>query len=412
MKVAAAILRALALLGAALCAAAAPLAAWPMPAWVNPFVTLYGSLYLSEWGHVLAVAPLLIAAVALLLRRGHPRQTIATLALALFAAGLFLTPAAEAWQLGRRLPAQLEAAFGPAAVAARPFSVRALFAPPPATIAPERLRFAGGRLPLDFYRAAGPGPAPCVIILHGGGWFIGSRREGRPFDAWLARRGYAVAAVEYTLAPERPWPAAFSKASPWLQPTLENRSLPHALWPAPREDVARAIAFLRARAALLGIDPTRFVLLGRSAGAQLAEAAAYSQPDPGIRGVIGFYGPTDFPAYFTTYAAGPFAAVNRFFLLQLLGQPYAAIPETYREASPLWEAQAGAPPTLLLNGGRDCLIPPSQADELSARLAALGVPHAVVLLPWATHGSDLDLRTPSGQVTAYAVAQFLAAVTR
>jgi acetyl esterase/lipase len=56
---------------------------------------------------------------------------------------------------------------------------------------------------------------------------------------------------------------------------------------------------------------------------------------------------------------------------------------------------------------------PRQSELLDQRLAAAGVPHMLVLLPWAAHGFDaVSLDTPGGQITTYAVGQFLSAVTR
>src|SRR6185437_2536684 len=84
----------------------------------------------------------------------------------------------------------------------------------------------------------------------------------------LAGRGYAVADISYRLAPG-------------------------AVWPAQRDDVLAAIAGLRGAAGRLGIDPDRIVVFGRSAGGQIAEAAAYWARDPGLRGVAAFYAPAD-----------------------------------------------------------------------------------------------------------------------
>src|SRR6185295_5035179 len=72
-----------------------------------------------------------------------------------------------------------------------------------------------------------------------------------------------------------------------------------APWPMQREDVVEAIAFIRARAIQLGVDPRRFVLVRRSAGAQLAQAMAYGANDPGIRGIVSIYGLSDLAAAWT-----------------------------------------------------------------------------------------------------------------
>jgi hypothetical protein len=58
-------------------------------------------------------------------------------------------------------------------------------------------------------------------------------------------------------------------------------------------DVGHALDFLKANAVRFDIDATRIVLLGRSAGGQIALSAAYGLRNPAIRGVVSFYGPTD-----------------------------------------------------------------------------------------------------------------------
>ena len=54
-----------------------------------------------------------------------------------------------------------------------------------------------------------------------------------------------------------------------------------------------------------------------------------------------------------------------------------------------------------------------QAEMLDAKLAAAGVPHALVSLPWAGHAFDfVNFNTPGAQIGRYATERFLASVTR
>jgi acetyl esterase/lipase len=183
-------------------------------------------------------------------------------------------------------------------------------------------------LMLDFYRAVGRSPAPCVVVIHGGSWLGGNRKdEGtKPqLNHWLARHGYAVASIDYRLAPE------------WI-------------WPAQRDDLLAALAFLRAQAPALGIDPTRFVLLGRSAGGQMATATAFSRQEPGIRGIIAIYPPTDFRLTWES-ATHPGNLDHRLNLeMSLGGTPQTAI-AAYDSASAALLVHPGVPPTLILQGG-------------------------------------------------------------
>jgi acetyl esterase/lipase len=244
-------------------------------------------------------------------------------------------------------------------------------------------------LRLDFFRAtvaAEKQPAPCALVIHGGGWDSGDRTQFADFNRELAQLGCAVAAIDYRLAPR------------WR-------------WPAPREDVHAALAFLRMRAVELGIDPTRVVLLGRSAGGQIALATAYDRPDPAIRGVIAFYAPADLE--FAWRYAKPSDVLDSFRLLdQYLGGPPEYDLALYRSASAYAQVEARTLPTLLLHGGPDALVWHRQSTRLAERLRAVQVPHLLVDLPWATHAFDYVRTGPGGQLSAFAVTWFVRATTR
>ena len=81
--------------------------------------------------------------------------------------------------------------------------------------------------------------------------------------------------------------------------------------------------------------------------------------------------------------------------------PQSASPRTFAN---------GAPPTLLIHGLHDPVIPAAQSDRLAERLHQLRVPHLYVKLPWATHGCDSNFHGPCGQVTTYAIERFLSFV--
>ncbi len=108
---------------------------------------------------------------------------------------------------------------------------------------------------------AGPpeAPLPVVFYVHGGGFRILSKDTHWIMGLAFARRGYAVFNVEYRLAPQERYPAAIA-------------------------DVCHAYAWVVANAARFGGDPTRVVLAGESAGANLvtslAAALVYERPEP------------------------------------------------------------------------------------------------------------------------------------
>ena len=340
----------------------------------------------GEFGHWLALPSLLLAGAAWSLDPG-PGGGAATL-LGLMATALLLKPAWQAARLARPLPERLREGFGDWSGDGYPaFTWRELYrAGPAAETTPETIEFAPG-LQLDLYRPrrSGAGLAPCVVVVHGGGWDGGDRRQLPGLNHWLAGQGYAVAAVSYRLAPAHRWPAQ-------------------------REDVLAAIAFLKARGPALGVDPRRLVLLGRSAGGQIAQSVAYSAPDPAIVGVVAFYAPSDLIfGYVNTHEDDMLRSPR--LMRQLLGGPPDREKAAYVSASPIFHVTENAPPTLLLHGENDSIAWHRHSDRLAERLALHGVPHVTVLLPWATHAFDFNLRGPGGQLARYALAWYLARVT-
>lgn len=347
------------------------------------------SLLAGEFGHWLAFA-VLAAGVAAWGWRGE-QVTLGGVALTLGLAGaiLLLRPAWQAGRIAAGLPATLRMNFPHGRAKTEPFSLPALFlGRDPEPVLLRTLTLPGG-LPLDFYPASGQParrPAPCVIVIHGGGWDGGDRTQLPGLNHWLARKGYAVAAISYRLAP------TFT-------------------WPAQRDDVFAAIAFLKSRAGELGLDPDRFVLLGRSAGGQIAQVTGYTAGDPAIRGVVGLYAPSDLIfGYVNTHEDDMLRSPA--LMRQFLGGTPDTARANYESASALNHVGPRTPPTLLLHGTNDALVWYRHSERLDARLAEFGVPRAFVHLPWATHAFEYNLHGPGGQLTTYALEWFLADVTR
>ncbi len=100
---------------------------------------------------------------------------------------------------------------------------------------------------LDIWRAKNAtGPTPLIVYVHGGGWKRGSKDNatGRFKPVHYPDQGYAFASINYRLVPAA---------------TVEQQAA----------DVASAVRALIDRAATLGIDRRRIVLMGHSAGAHL-----------------------------------------------------------------------------------------------------------------------------------------------
>jgi acetyl esterase/lipase len=347
------------------------------------------SLLAGEFGHWLAFAALAAGLAAWGWRGEHVVLGGVALVLGLAGAILLLRPAWQAARLGAALPAMLRTHFPHGRAKAQPFSLPELFlGRDPKPVLPRTLSVSDG-LPLDFYPASvapGSRPAPCVVVIHGGGWDSGDRTQLPALNHWLARQGYAVAAVSYRLAP-----------------TFK--------WPAQREDVLAAVAFLKSRAGELGLDPTRFVLLGRSAGGQIAQVTGYIAGDAAIRGVVGLYAPSDLVfGYVNTHENDMLRSPA--LMRQFLGGTPDTARANYESASALNHVGPRTPSTLLLHGANDAIVWDRHSERLDARLAEFGVPRVFVHLPWATHAFEYNLHGPGGQLTTHALEWFLADVTR
>jgi acetyl esterase len=134
-----------------------------------------------------------------------------------------------------------------------------------------------GEIPIRVYTPAGEGPKPVIVYFHGGGWVIGELDTvDNPLRRIANRTGAVVVSVDYRLAPEHVYPAAF-------------------------DDSYAATAWVAEHAAELGGDPERIAVGGDSAGGNLAAAVAIAARDrqgPRLAAQLLIYPVTDFD--FTT----------------------------------------------------------------------------------------------------------------
>ncbi|RYZ98916.1 MAG: alpha/beta hydrolase, partial [Sphingobacteriaceae bacterium] len=268
------------------------------------------------------------------------------------------------------------------------FSLLKLFAGNPDKIKYSMQRYAvypDTSLTLDFYPSQLNGNKPCVVVIHGGSWSSGESQQLPELNNYLASAGYNVASINYRMAPK-------------------YKS------PAPLEDVCAALDYLRAHGKELKIDTNNFVLLGRSAGSQIALLAAYKFHNPAIKGVIDFYGPADM-IWGYSLPASPLVMDSRGVMERYLGGTYKDVPENYARSSPIEYVDRQSPPTLIIHGANDVLVAYEHSNRLSKKLKENNIKHYWLKLPWATHGFDYNLNGPGGQLSTYAVERFLKAVT-
>ena len=210
-------------------------------------------------------------------------------------------------------------------------------------------------LRLDAFVQRTPRPVPAVIVVHGGGWEAGDKvTYVTPLFEPLARAGLAWFSIDYRLTPAATHQDQLS-------------------------DLREAIRFVRAEHARFNIDPARLVLLGESASGQMV--AQIATEDPGLAGVVSFYGVYDFPAMVTD--AAPRSLLVRLFRRETLDEEGRTLLRRY---SPLYQAHGTMPPLLLINGTGERLW--AQAQAFAQRLAALGVRHDVIALDGAPHGLE------------------------
>ncbi len=272
------------------------------------------------------------------------------------------------------------------------------------------------KLLCDIWRSAnGEVSGLAFVYLHGSSWYLSDKDYGtRPFFRHLVAQGHTVMDVAYRLMPE-----------------VDIHGM--------IEDVKRAVAWMKTNADRYGVDPDKIVLGGGSAGGHLALLAAYTPEhpeltpvdlksvDPGVRGVISYYGPTNLLAIYQHWnlqktvnmppvpiGENPDYKKNMRDsgrLDILLGGHPQEVPHMYQLASPISHVHPGCPPTLLLHGEQDFTIPVDHTYALYTKLIHSGVPAIKIVFPWTDHGFDLLLppqTNPAAQSALYDVDRFLA----
>jgi acetyl esterase len=241
-------------------------------------------------------------------------------------------------------------------------------------------------------------PLPLVVWVHGGGFIAGTRDDLTGYLKVLADRGYAVAAIDYTLAPE-------------------------ARFPTPVRQTNAALAWLVQNATAFGLDPQRIFLAGDSAGAQIAAQAALGVAEPGyarsigitpslprnaLRGVVLFCGPYD-PTRMDFDS--PYGGFMRTVIWSYLGTRDPADPRV-ADMSLLPHLTSAFPPTFISVGNADPLAPQSYA--LAEALEAKGVEVDTLFFPprhepQLGHEYQLLLSTRDGRLSFERFVAFLAA---
>lgn len=252
----------------------------------------------------------------------------------------------------------------------------------------QRFTFTAGNgktpLNMDFYPPTEniKAPSPWILVIHGGGWINGDSEQLPELNWHLNRLGYGVISVDYRLSPG------------WL-------------WPAPKDDILKALEFIKAHAAEWKLDPSRWVSLGRSAGAQIAGVVSYSlRGETRPKGYISFYGPSDLVF---GYSVGEENDIlhSRTLLRGFLGGTPAEAMDLYKSASTMNEVTSESCPTLLVHGRNDSLVFYRHSQRLIKVLEAQRIDAQLVTLHFGPHGFDYFFNGPEAQVSTASVDRFL-----
>lgn len=260
-----------------------------------------------------------------------------------------------------------------------------VFAPPMADISWVKRRYLDipyGANPksqcLDIYLPEeGEGPFPVIVHIHGGGFFLGDKRDDH-MNAYLGglHEGFAVASVEYRLSGEAKFPAAVL-------------------------DCREAIRFLRENAAEYSIDPERIGMIGGSAGANLCAMLAMNIPNgefigedvskirsiqPFVKTAVCQFGPMNFAAMEEQARENGVSEVHPDTAdmpeSKYIGCPVdKADPALVQKANPASYAGKAMSPILVQHGTKDHLVPFAQSWEFASAVAAKAGADKVAFVP-------------------------------
>ncbi|MFL5742521.1 MAG: prolyl oligopeptidase family serine peptidase [Flavisolibacter sp.] len=195
-----------------------------------------------------------------------------------------------------------------------------------------------------------------LVLIHGGAWTEGDKKDFDVYLPVLKQRlpGWAFANINYRLAT-----------------TIINH------FPTQENDMKLAVDFLSDKSSTYQFSK-KFVFLGASAGAHMALLQAYKNNSPHIEAVVDFYGPSDMKALYDSAAPG---SINQVGLQILMNGTPLQNPSMYQSSSPINFISAQTPPTLILHGSADLIVPVSESVGLRHQLQQAGIPVELDIYP-------------------------------
>ena len=218
---------------------------------------------------------------------------------------------------------------------------------------------------LDLYLPPGNGPFPVVVWYFGGGFTGGNKARSSRQCAYLASRGFAVAAPNYYLA---------------------NADQDRQGWPRNIHDAKCVVRFLREHAEKYHLDGKRIAAAGHSSGAYLALMVGLTADKPDLEGNLGWPRQSSHVSAIVDVAgvcdrrAGLGTGTRH-----LLGKGYEQNVELRRLASPVTHVAAKSPPVYLLHGDADKVVLVDSSHQLAQVLEQQQVPHKLHVVKGAGH---------------------------
>ena len=215
---------------------------------------------------------------------------------------------------------------------------------------------------MDIYLPASRNTATTkvIIMIHGGGWSTGDKADFDEYVDSLKKREptYAIFNINYRLA-----------------------NTPD-IFPAQEQDVKAAIEFIYNKRSEYNISD-KFVLIGASAGGHLVLLQGYKYSTPvKPKAIIDFFGPTDLIGLYNN----PPNPLAQPLLASVLGGTPSTNNAMYTQSSPINFVSSQSPPTMILQGGADIVVSPSQSVLLDTKLNTAGVPHQYIYYSTEGHG--------------------------
>lgn len=203
------------------------------------------------------------------------------------------------------------------------------------------------KLLLDAFIPNADGKHPAVLVVHGGAWRSGNRRQLRAYANELAERGFVCFAIDYRLAPQHKFPAQI-------------------------DDCRMAVRWIRKNASQYKVDPARLGAIGYSAGGHLVSLLATTGKPPSIangnidtRIQVAAAGgaPTDFRWFPDNGRWAEF----------WMGGDLTSKKELFLAASTAAFIDAGDAPLFFFNGSADALVPEAWTKACFFALKSAGV---------------------------------------